>query len=94
MVDTTGNRTGPIVRSNRLQEHPFDKIEARYREIMQDPLNQARMIGEADIVVGIPFYNEKDRVTHVLETVREGLEKFYPELKAVLVAAGSPAGPG
>jgi len=49
-------------------------------------------MGEADIVVGIPFYNEVDTIGPVLETIRKGLEEFYPEQKCVIVAAGSPAG--
>ncbi|MFC1987776.1 glycosidase [Chloroflexota bacterium] len=59
---------------------------------MQKPLSQAKRIGEADIVVGIPFYNESDTIESVLKIVRKGLEEFYPEQKCVIVAAGSPAG--
>jgi len=59
---------------------------------MQEPLNQADKIGEADIVVGIPFYNEADTIGSVLKTVRKGLEEFYPHQKCAIVAAGSPGG--
>ncbi|MFA4836071.1 MAG: glycosidase [Dehalococcoidia bacterium] len=59
---------------------------------MQEPLKRAEKIGEADIVVGIPFYNEADTIMSVLETARKGLAQFYPDQKCVIVAAGSPAG--
>ncbi|MBT4510764.1 MAG: glycosidase, partial [Chloroflexi bacterium] len=72
--------------------HPFEKIEACYKNIMQTPLKQAEQIREADIVVGIPFYNEADSVPRVVEIAKEGLNKYYPGFKCVIVAAGSPAG--
>ncbi len=59
---------------------------------MRDPLRQAAGIGEADIVVGIPFYNEAATIEAVVQTVRKGLEEFYPDQKCVIVAAGAPAG--
>ncbi|MBC8276357.1 MAG: hypothetical protein H8E40_15505, partial [Chloroflexi bacterium] len=55
-------------------------------------MSQAEEIGEADIVVGIPFYNEVDTIGPVLKTVAKGLEEFYPNQKCVIVAARSPAG--
>ena len=82
----TGNtRKGAIL-------HPFEKTEARFRDIMQSPLKEAEQIGEADIVVGIPFFNETDSITHVVEIAKEGLNKYYPGFKCVIVAAGSPVG--
>jgi len=59
---------------------------------MQEPLSHAAKIGEADIVVGVPFYNEADTIAPVLKTVRKGLEVFYPDQKSVIVAAGALAG--
>ena len=85
---------GPKVTFNRerMKPIPFAEVEERFRQIMQEPLGQAAEIGEADIVVGIPFYNEADTITHVLETAVMGLKEFYPDAKSVIVAAGSPAG--
>ena len=70
----------------------FEEIEALYRQSMLGPLNQVDQIGQADIVIGVPFYNETQTVVHVLKTAIKGLERFYPELKPVIVAAGSPWG--
>ncbi|MFO8011097.1 MAG: glycosidase [Dehalococcoidia bacterium] len=71
---------------------PFEEIEDGYRKAMEGPVNRVRGIGEADIVVGIPFYNEFETLPGVIETAVEGLNKAYPDLKSVIVAAGSPAG--
>ena len=38
-----------------------------------------------DIVVGIPSYNESDTISHVTETVGEGLDKYFSEKKSIIV---------
>jgi len=70
----------------------FAELRKRFRQAMQKPLSQVKRIGEADIVVGIPFYNETATIQSVVKMVRRGLEEFYPERKSVIVAAGSPFG--
>lgn len=42
-------------------------------------------IGKADIVIGIPSYNNARTVGHVVRAVQAGLAKYFPHLKAVLV---------
>jgi len=76
----------------RAEAASFEEVEERFAESTQEPLSQAEKIEEADIVVGIPFYNEADTIGSVLKTVSKGLEEFYPNQKCVIVAAGSPAG--
>ncbi len=66
--------------------------EELFREALREPLSQAEEIAEADIVVGIPFYNEADTIGSVLKIATKGLKEFYPDEKCVIVAAGSPAG--
>ena len=70
----------------------FSEAEKCFRETMKAPLGEAEKIGDADIVIGIPFYNEADTINSVIETARRGLEEFYPEQRYVIVAVGSPAG--
>ena len=70
----------------------IEDAEKRFAEFMREPLLQAQGIGEADIVVGIPFSEDADGVGSVVETVTEGLEKFFPNQKRVIVAVGSPTG--
>lgn len=69
-----------------------DSIAECFRRDVDVGLEQARDIGEADIVIGIPFYNEVDIVGHVVETAAKGLRKFYPNTSAVIVAVGSRVG--
>ncbi|MGB8706658.1 MAG: hypothetical protein WCD72_01730, partial [Dehalococcoidia bacterium] len=66
--------------------------EELFTEALRGPLSQAEEIAEADIVVGIPFYNEADTIGSVLKIATKGLKEFYPDEKCVIVAAGSPAG--
>ncbi|MBM3133500.1 MAG: hypothetical protein FJZ95_10805, partial [Chloroflexi bacterium] len=71
---------------------PFQEVEAHFRESVEEGLAQARQIGKADIVVGIPFYNEVDTLAHVVQVAIMGLEQYYPNEKCVIVAVGSPVG--
>lgn len=42
-------------------------------------------VGNADIVVGIPSFNNARTIGHVVRAVQAGLAKYFPESKAVLV---------
>ena len=42
-------------------------------------------IGETDILVGIPSYNNATTIGHVVRAVSAGLAKYFPERRAVLV---------
>jgi glycosyltransferase involved in cell wall biosynthesis len=48
---------------------------------------QARVtqIGKADILVGIPSYNNARSIGHVVRAVQAGLAKYFPDRKTVLV---------
>ncbi len=47
--------------------------------------SRLREIGSADILVGIPSYNNADTVGHVVRAVSAGLAKYFPDERAVLV---------
>ena len=47
--------------------------------------SRLREIGRADLVVGIPSYNNQDTVGHVVRAVNAGLAKYFPDQRAVLV---------
>lgn len=51
------------------------------------PGTQAKVeeIGEADILVGIPSYNNADTIGHVVRAASAGLAKYFPGFRAVLV---------
>jgi glycosyltransferase involved in cell wall biosynthesis len=46
---------------------------------------QLKEIKEADILVGIPSYNNSRTIGHVVRAVMAGLAKYFPKAKAVLV---------
>ena len=43
------------------------------------------MAGAADIVIGIPSYNNARTIGHVVRAIQAGLAKYFPDRKAVLV---------
>ncbi len=52
------------------------------REEVQD---QIREIGQADILVGIPSYNNADTIGHVTRAIKAGFAKYFPDQRAILV---------
>src|SRR6266545_1434700 len=42
-------------------------------------------IGEADLVVGIPSFNNADTISHVIRAVSAGLAKYFPGARSVVV---------
>ncbi len=42
-------------------------------------------IDHTDIVVGIPSFNNDTTIDHVIDMVSEGLAKYYPDLRAVVI---------
>jgi len=54
--------------------------------ILQDGVEEKiSEIGEADIVVGIPSFNNAKTIGHVVRAVHAGLSKYFPDKKSVLV---------
>jgi glucosylglycerate synthase len=56
----------------------FDDLE---KEIAR----QVEHLGQSDIVVGIPSYNNARTIGHVVKAVQVGLAKYFPDMKAILV---------
>ncbi|MDO8885900.1 glycosyltransferase [Candidatus Oleimmundimicrobium sp.] len=46
---------------------------------------KVKEIDRADIIVGIPSYNNEKTIENVVRTVGKGLSTYYPNLKAVIV---------
>jgi len=44
-------------------------------------------LGYADIVIGIPAYHSAGSIVHVIKTVVRGIERYYPNLKAVIMVS-------
>jgi len=52
-------------------------------------LDQIDQIRYADIVVGIPTYNNESTVANIITNSGEGLKKYYPGFKGVIINADS-----
>ena len=50
-------------------------------------LRQLIDVGEADVLVGVPTYNNASTVGQVVQTIRAGLLKYFPRERAVIVNA-------
>jgi hypothetical protein len=50
-------------------------------------LRQLINVGEADVLVGVPTYNNAATVGQVVQTIRAGLLKYFPRERAVIVNA-------
>ena len=55
--------------------------------IRDDARRYIERLGQADIVVGIPAYNSDENLAHVIRTVAEGLDHFYPEKRSLIIVA-------
>jgi glycosyltransferase involved in cell wall biosynthesis len=51
-------------------------------EVIQEKLSEIR---EADIIVGIPSYNNARTISHVVMAVQAGLARYFSDKKAVLI---------
>lgn len=49
-----------------------------------EALKAITTIAQADILVGIPSYNNEETIGHVTEAIKLGLAKYYPASRAVL----------
>jgi len=55
--------------------------------LRQPTRRRLERLGEADIVVGIPCFNNDSTLSHVIRTVEEGLHLNYPDKRCVVVVA-------
>jgi glycosyltransferase involved in cell wall biosynthesis len=53
--------------------------------IKEEALEKIQEIKEADLLVGIPTFNSAQTIGHVVQTVRDGIAKYFPNSKSVIV---------
>jgi len=51
----------------------------------KDVMTKIKEINRADIMVGIPSYNNAKTIIHVVKMVAEGMVKYFPKLKHVIL---------
>ncbi|MGE5489390.1 MAG: glycosyl transferase family 2 [bacterium] len=54
-------------------------------EIPEEGRRAIRELGSADIVVGIPSYNNASTIGHVVRAAQAGLAKYFPQFSSVIV---------
>jgi glucosylglycerate synthase len=47
--------------------------------------NAIRNLGQVDVVVGIPSYNNSRTIGHVVRAAHAGLAKYFPQFTAVII---------
>ena len=58
-----------------------------FSALRDDAQNAIEHIGSADIVIGIPAFWSMESVGHVIRTVIEGAEKYYPQKRVLIFVA-------
>jgi glycosyltransferase involved in cell wall biosynthesis len=51
----------------------------------REAFDAVEKVRQADVVVGIPSYNNAQTIGHVVRAAQAGLEKYFPQLKAVII---------
>jgi glycosyltransferase involved in cell wall biosynthesis len=60
-------------------------VRGRAEVLPPDALERVRAIGQADVIVGIPSYNNARTIDHVLRAVQAGLAKYFPGLRCAVL---------
>jgi len=53
--------------------------------LREDALQRIAQIGQAEILVGIPSYNNAGTIAHVVKMAAQGMVKHFPDMKPVLI---------
>ena len=62
-------------------------IQLKHPSVALTPETESlvQAIGEVEVLVGIPSYNNADTIGHVVRAVSAGLAKYFPDRRAVLI---------
>ncbi|TET54736.1 MAG: glycosyl transferase family 2 [Actinobacteria bacterium] len=60
-------------------------MATKVRTLKNEVLDRVSKIGQADILVGIPSFRNAKTIAKVVKAVSEGMVKYFPDLKPVLV---------
>ncbi len=58
-----------------------------YTSLRPYAAKRTELIEKADVLVGIPSYNNESTIGHVIESVSEGLHRHYKNLRSVIMVA-------
>jgi predicted GH43/DUF377 family glycosyl hydrolase len=66
--------------------------DALFDQSIAEALDKAGKLTDVNLVVGVPFYNEKDTLPQVLQVIERGLANVQAQGNALIVCAGDPKG--
>jgi predicted GH43/DUF377 family glycosyl hydrolase len=66
--------------------------ERLFEDSIRDAVESSRNYIDTDVVIGIPFYNEKDSLPAVLRVLEDSLKQLKTVRSPLIVCAGDPAG--
>ena len=75
-----------------MADERFNDSEALIHESIKDVVEKAREFKEVDVVIGIPFYNERGILPEVMKVLDEGLNGLQHTRSALVVFVGEPTG--
>ncbi|MFV1957052.1 MAG: glycosyl transferase family 2, partial [bacterium] len=55
--------------------------------LRDDVRGRVELIEKADLIVGIPCYNNQSTISNVVQQVSRGLHKYYPNKKSVIIVS-------
>ena len=67
-------------------------VDTLFDQSIADALDKARKLSDINLVVGVPFYNEKFTLPKVLQVIEQGLADAKQLDKALIVCAGDHRG--
>ena len=67
--------------------HDEEDLLAYFTALRQYTSKRIEEIDSADILVGIPCYNNEKTIAHVIQTLTNGLDKYYRNLRNVILIA-------
>lgn len=53
--------------------------------IPQETQLRVQQLGQADLVVGIPSFNNADTIGYVVRVVQQGLQEYFPQARSVII---------
>ncbi|MBU0549452.1 MAG: hypothetical protein KJ838_03925, partial [Candidatus Omnitrophica bacterium] len=77
---------------NENREEKARSPEEDFTDTMQEAYARLKANGAADIVVGIPFINEKETAGKVVRKIANSLAKLYPDKRILFVCVGEKDG--
>ena len=66
--------------------------DALFDRSIAEALDKAGKLTGVNLVVGVPFYNEKETLPQVLQVIDKGLANVQAQSNALIVCAGDPKG--